>query len=44
MLGGIGDNMASLVQLGEYGAINAVHPTRTGYSVIKHLSEPYTQQ
>ena len=34
--------MASLVQLGKYGAINAEDPNTMGYYVIKYLSEPYT--
>ena len=41
---GISENMASLVQLGEYGAIDASGPTKTVYIVIKYLSEPYTLQ
>ena len=36
--------MASLVQLGKYGVINAVDPTTMGYYVIKYLSEPFTLQ
>ena len=44
MLGGISDNMASLVKLGKYGAINSVDTTAMGYYVIKYLSEPYTLQ
>ena len=36
--------MASIVQLGKYGAINAANPTKMGYYVIKYLSEPYTLQ
>ena len=39
VIGGIGDNMASLVQLGRYGAINITDPTKMGYYVIKYLSE-----
>ena len=40
----ISDNMASLLQLGKYGAINAMYLTTMGYSVIKCLSETYTLQ
>ena len=42
VLDGISDNMASLVQLGKYGNINAADTTTMGYHVIKYLSEPYT--
>ena len=42
MLDGISDNMASIVQLGKYGAINVADPTSVEYYVIKYLSEPYT--
>ena len=42
VLDGISENVASLVQLGKYGAINAADPTTMGYYVIKFLSEPYT--
>ena len=41
---GISDNMASLIQLEKFGAINALYPTTMGYYVIKFLSEPYTLQ
>ena len=44
VLDGISDNMASLVQLGKYGAINAVDPTTMSYYAIKYLSEPYKVQ
>ena len=44
VLYGISENMASLVQLGKYGAINAYHLTKMGYYVIKYLYEPYTPQ
>ena len=40
VLGGISDNMASLVKLVEYGDINTVDPTTMGYYVIKYLSGP----
>ena len=38
VLDGISYNVASLVQLVKYGAINAVDPTTMGYYVIKFLS------
>ena len=38
------DNMASLVKLGKYGAINESYPTTIGYYVIKCLSKTYTLQ
>ena len=41
---GIIENMASLVQLGKYGAINAEDPTTMYYYVINYLSEPCTLQ
>ena len=44
VLDGISDNMASLVQLGLYVAINAEDPTSMGYYVINYLSEPYGLQ
>ena len=44
MLGGIGDNMASLVQLGIYCAINVGDTTTMGYYVMKYLSKPYKLQ
>ena len=44
VLDGISYNMTSLVQLGKYGAINAVDLTTTRYYLIKYLSEPYTLQ
>ena len=43
-IGVISENMASLVQLGKYGAINASYPISMGYYVIKYLYEPYTIQ
>ena len=44
VLDGISDNMASIVQLGKYGAINVADPTSVEYYVIKYLSEPYILQ
>ena len=32
---GTGENMASLVQLGKYGATNEAYPNKMGYYVIK---------
>ena len=43
-LDGISDNIASIVLLRKYSAINAADPTKMGYYVIKYLSEPYTTQ
>ena len=40
----ISDNMASLVQLCKYGAINEAGPTTMGYYVIKYPYEPYIAQ
>ena len=40
----ISDNMASFVQLGKCGAINAAYTITMGYYVIKVISEPYTLQ
>ena len=40
VLDGISENMAFLVQLGNYGAINAAVPTTKGYYVMTYLSEP----
>ena len=37
-------NIASLVQLYKYGAINAAGPTTIGYYVVKFLFETYTLQ
>ena len=34
VLDGISDNMASIVQLGKYGSINALYPTKMNYYVI----------
>ena len=41
---GISENMASLLQLLKYSAIDAADPTTIGYYVMKYLSEPYTLQ
>ena len=38
----IRDNMASLVQPGEYGAINTAETTTNGFYVIMFISEAYT--
>ena len=40
----ISENIAYLLKLGKYGAINARYPTTMGCCVIKYLSEPYTLQ
>ena len=40
----ISDNMASLAQVGKYGAISAEYPTTIGYNLMKYLPEPYTLQ
>ena len=39
LIDGITDSMASLVQLGKYGATNAENSTTMGHYVIKYLSE-----
>ena len=44
VLDGISENMASLVHLGKYGAINTADPITMGYYVIKYLYKPYTLQ
>ena len=44
MLDVIRDNMAFLVQLGKYAAINVADSTTMWYYVIKYLYKPYTQQ
>ena len=44
VLGGISENMASLFQLGVYGAINTYDRTSNGLYVIQFLSEAYTLQ
>ena len=44
LLDGINNNMASLVQLGKYGATNSAYATKMVYYVIKYISEPYTLQ
>ena len=36
---GVSDNMASIVQLGQYGAIKTVDPTTMVYYIIKYLYE-----
>ena len=36
--------MASLVQLGVYGAINTAYNTSNGFYIIKFVSEAYTLQ
>ena len=41
VLDGISENMASLVQLGMYGAINTDDNTTNGFYVIKFLSDTY---
>ena len=40
----ISDTMISTVELGKYGAINAVDTPAMGYYVINYLSELYTLQ
>ena len=44
MLDGTSYNMASILQVGKYGAINSSDTTTMGYYVVKYLSEPYTLQ
>ena len=44
VLGGISDNMASLVHSGKYGPINKSDTTTNGLYVIKFISEAYTLQ
>ena len=41
VLDGISENMASLAQLGMYGAINTDDNTTNGFYVIKFLSNTY---
>ena len=41
VLYGISENVASIVQVSKYGAINADNPTTIGYYVISHPYEPY---
>ena len=36
--------MASLIQTGKYGAINAPDPAKVGDYLVKYLSESYTLQ
>ena len=43
-LDGISDNMAALVQTGQYDDINTTDTTTMTYYVIKFLSESYTLQ
>ena len=42
VLDGISENIASLVQLGMYGAINTDDTTTNVFYVIKFLSDAYT--
>ena len=42
VLDGISDNMASLFELGKYGAINKTDTTTNGFYVIMFTSEAYT--
>ena len=44
MLDGISENMSSLVQSGNYGAMNTTDTWTTGYYVIKFVSEAYNLQ
>ena len=44
VLDGINGNMAYLLQLGKYGAINAEYPITMRYYVIRYLYKPYTLQ
>ena len=44
VLDGIGDNMASLVESGKYGAINTADKTTNGFYVIMFTSGTYTLQ
>ena len=44
VLDGTSEHMAYLVQLGKYGAINAVDPTTMGCYMIKYLYEQNTPQ
>ena len=39
ILGGISENMFSLVQPGKYGATSTTYPTKLGYYVVKYVSE-----
>ena len=43
-LDGISDNITSLVQSGNYGAMNTTDTSTMGYCVIKFVSEAYTLQ
>ena len=42
VIGGISDNMASLVESGTYGAINKTETSTNGYYVIMFTSGSYT--
>ena len=44
VLDGISENMASLCQLGMYGAIDTDDTTKNGFYVIQFLSDAYTLQ
>ena len=44
VLDGISDNMALLVESGNYGAINPTYTTTNGFYVIMFTSEAYTLQ
>ena len=44
VLDGISDNMASLVELGKYGAINKTDTSTNGFYVIMFTSGVYTLQ
>ena len=44
VLDAISDNMAALVQTGQYGAINTIDTATMGYYVIGFMWEPYNLQ
>ena len=44
VLDSISDNMAALVQIGQYSVIITTYTTTMGYYVIKLFSEDYTLQ
>ena len=44
VIDGISDNMASLVESGNYGAINATNTATNGFYVIMFTSQSYTLQ
>ena len=44
VIGGISDNMASLVEPGKYGVINTTGTTKNGFYVVMLTSEAYTLQ